>query len=87
MVVVDYDGTLDVDDLPDDFVGNAPVAAAYVPSNPSAPNLIGRPLDEVERYYIAEALKLAGGNREEAAKMLGMGERTLYRKLKEFGIG
>jgi len=29
---------------------------------------------------------LTAGNREEAAKMLGIGERTLYRKIKEFGL-
>jgi len=26
------------------------------------------------------------GNREQAAKMLGIGERTLYRKIKEYGL-
>jgi two-component system, NtrC family, response regulator HydG len=46
--------------------------------------LVGRPLAEVERYYIEQALQLAGGNREEAARMLGIGERTLYRKIKEW---
>jgi two-component system response regulator HydG len=45
---------------------------------------VGRPLSDVERYYIEQALQLAGGNREEAAKMLGIGERTLYRKIKEW---
>ena len=45
-----------------------------------------RPLDEIEKYYIAETLKLTGGNREEASRMLGIGERTLYRKLKEYGL-
>jgi DNA-binding NtrC family response regulator len=30
---------------------------------------------------------MAGGNREEAARMLGIGERTLYRKLKPDGSG
>ena len=44
-------------------------------------HLIGRPLEEVERYYMEKALELTGGNREEAAKMLGIGERTLYRKI------
>ncbi|MCA9095831.1 MAG: hypothetical protein KDA68_20270, partial [Planctomycetaceae bacterium] len=29
---------------------------------------------------------LTGGKREEAATMLGIGERTLYRKIKEFGL-
>jgi two-component system response regulator HydG len=31
-------------------------------------------------------LRLTAGNREEAAKMLGIGERTLYRKIKEYGL-
>jgi two-component system response regulator HydG len=40
----------------------------------------------VERYYIERALELTAGKREEAAKMLGIGERTLYRKIKEYDI-
>jgi two-component system response regulator HydG len=36
--------------------------------------------------FIAETLKVTGGNREEAAEMLGIGERTLYRKIKEYGL-
>jgi two-component system response regulator HydG len=27
-----------------------------------------------------------GGNRQKAAKILGIGERTLYRKLKDYGV-
>jgi two-component system response regulator HydG len=49
--------------------------------------LAGRSLEEVERDLIEANLKLAAGNREQAAKMLGIGERTLYRKLKEYGLG
>ncbi len=49
--------------------------------------LTGRSLEEVEKYFIAETLKLTGGNREETARMLGIGERTLYRKIKEYGLG
>jgi two-component system response regulator HydG len=48
--------------------------------------LIGRPLTEVERYYIEQALQLTEGNREEAAKMLGIGERTLYRSMQEWKL-
>jgi two-component system, NtrC family, response regulator HydG len=47
-------------------------------------NLVGRPLNEVERYYIAQALQLTNGNREEAARMLGIGERTLYRIIQDW---
>jgi two-component system response regulator HydG len=48
--------------------------------------LVGRPLAEVERFYIERALELTEGKREEAATLLGIGERTLYRKIKDFGL-
>jgi len=41
---------------------------------------------DVEKLHIINTLKLAGGNREKAAKILRIGARTLYRKLKEYGI-
>lgn len=43
-------------------------------------------LDEIEKNAIIEALKATGNNRTKAAKMLGIGVRTLYRKIKEYGI-
>ena len=49
-------------------------------------NLVGRPLNEVERYYIEKALEITGGNREEAAKRLGIGERTLYRVIQDWKV-
>jgi two-component system response regulator HydG len=84
MVVVDDDGVLDINDLPDGASLSADPAVEG--AAPAGPGLVGQPLDDVIRYYIAETLKLTGGNREEAAKMLGIGERTLYRKIKEFGL-
>jgi DNA-binding NtrC family response regulator len=42
-----------------------------------------RPLAEVERDYIAAALRASGGNRAKAAARLGIGAATLYRKLKQ----
>jgi two-component system, NtrC family, response regulator HydG len=48
--------------------------------------LIGRPMAEVERFYCEKALELSGGNREEAAKMLGIGERTLYRNIQKWKL-
>jgi two-component system response regulator HydG len=48
--------------------------------------LAGRSMAEVERALIEANLELSEGNREKAAKILGMGERTLYRKLKEYGL-
>ncbi|MBK8179520.1 MAG: sigma-54-dependent Fis family transcriptional regulator [Planctomycetes bacterium] len=48
--------------------------------------LAGRSLAEVERAVIQANLQLADGNREKAARILGIGERTLYRKLKEYEL-
>jgi two-component system response regulator HydG len=48
--------------------------------------LAGRPLAEVERDLIQATLKLTEGNRQKAAKLMGIGERTLYRKLHEYGL-
>ena len=42
-----------------------------------------RSLAEVEREYIEQILKAVGGNRRHAADILGIGERTIYRKIKE----
>jgi two-component system response regulator HydG len=82
MVVLDADGVLGLDDVQDgDVLRKAPAADGKA-AGPS--NLVGRPLTEVERYYIEQALAVTQGNREEAAKLLGIGERTLYRNIQEW---
>ena len=48
--------------------------------------LAGLSLEQLEKRAIRKALGMHDGNREQAAKMLGIGERTLYRKLKEYGL-
>jgi two-component system response regulator HydG len=85
MVVMDADGVLDVDDLTEDLQQAA--SAGRSEGDAGVDSLIGRSLEDVERHYLAETLKLTGGNREESARLLGIGERTLYRKIKEYGIG
>ncbi|MEX0612056.1 MAG: sigma-54 dependent transcriptional regulator [Pirellulales bacterium] len=85
MVVVDYDSVLDMDDLPDELAPtNGEVASATGPDG--LQTLVGKPIAEIEKLFIGETLKATGGNREEAAGMLGIGERTLYRKIKEYGL-
>lgn len=89
MVLLDTDGILDVDDLPEEIapLGSSedePRLPSLIPAG--ADTLVGRSLQDVERYYIQQALELTEGRREDAAKMLGIGERTLYRKIKEYEI-
>ena len=84
MVVVDYDGLLDTDDLPEELAD--PAEPSGEPSITSLAGLVGKPLQEIEQLFIAETLRITAGNREEAAKMLGIGERTLYRKIKEYEL-
>lgn len=44
------------------------------------------PLDEMEQKMIVNALEKFNGNRRLAAKALHISERTLYRKIKEYGL-
>jgi DNA-binding NtrC family response regulator len=55
---------------------------------PPPPNMVqivpGMTMAEIERAAIEQALRESRGNRRRAADMLGIGERTLYRKIKEY---
>jgi two-component system response regulator HydG len=84
MVVVDYDGLLDADDLPEELADRAEPSGDAAADSLAA--LVGKPLDEMEKAFIVQTLQATGGNREEAARLLGIGERTLYRKLKEYKL-
>jgi DNA-binding NtrC family response regulator len=46
----------------------------------------GMTMAAIERGAIEAALRETGGNRRRAAELLGIGERTLYRKLREYDI-
>jgi len=46
----------------------------------------GMTMQELEREAITAVLKEVRGNRRRAAELLGIGERTLYRKIKEYGL-
>ena len=146
MVVMDYDGLLNVDDLPEELDGIVPAeerrlaeAAAMeelrrfqeskalqkknaagdpeagmafsgentseggestgrnssvicLPSGSGNPggtsgdglvSYVGKTMEELELEFLRVTLEHTNGNREEAANLLGISERTLYRKLKD----
>jgi two-component system response regulator HydG len=95
MVVLDTDGSLDLDDLPPELMedGDEKLLAEHPEKTPLSTNitasgndssLLGRTMDEIERWAIEETLKMTAGNREEAARILAIGARTLYRKLDKY---
>jgi len=73
--------TITLDDLP--------AAVRGLPS-PDAPalDLSDVPtLEEAERRLVAAALRRSGGNKNEAARLLGIDRQRLYRKIEKYGLG
>jgi two-component system response regulator HydG len=70
-----------VDDLPEK-VRDHRASRVIVDSEDPADML---PMEEVERRYILRVLEAVGGNKTQAAEVLGFDRKTLYRKLERFG--
>jgi two-component system response regulator HydG len=82
MVVMCDREKLDVQDIPPEIYQRRQLAAgAGTPAG-----LGGVSLNELEKQAIMDTLARTKGNREKAAKILGIGERTLYRKIKEYNL-
>ncbi len=82
MVVMCDRDKLDVQDIPPDIhqVRQLPGQSAQ------EFGLAGVSLNELEKQAILDTLAKTNNNREQAAKILGIGERTLYRKIKEYNL-
>src|SRR5579863_6787866 len=72
---------IEVSDLPANLANVASTATAAGKSPADVPSL-----DQLERHAILRALEETGGDRLRAAKLLGIGKTTIYRKLKEYGL-
>jgi two-component system response regulator HydG len=79
MVVVTRDDVLGEDDLP-------PHVTPGRLALPAPADLSGMSLEQAERALIRATLVECDGNRKEAAKRLGIGERTLYRKINQYKL-
>jgi two-component system response regulator HydG len=82
MVVLAESDKLTVADLPPE-IHTGPAAAG----DAALPSLVGISIQDAEKELIRNTLRMVSGNREQAANILGIGERTLYRKIKEYDIG
>ncbi len=81
-----------LDDLPAQLLSApAPEPRAEVVSpvgeTPAAPAPYDLSLESAEREQIRRALEVASGRRIEAARLLGLSRRTLYRKMEKYGLG
>ncbi|MBI4873952.1 MAG: sigma-54-dependent Fis family transcriptional regulator [Acidobacteria bacterium] len=63
-----------------------PLLSAGVPV-PSAAGDQALSMEELERVAVGRALRVCQGNRTKAASLLGISRDTLYRKIKQFGLG
>ena len=72
--------TITRDDLPSEITGASQVAAERDRA------LAGRPLQEIERDAIRQTLDLCNGKKAEAARRLGISEKTIYNKIKRLGL-
>ncbi len=73
---------INADDLPERIRAYRPSHVVVASDDPS--ELV--PLEEVERRYIQCVMKAVGGNKTLAAQTLGIGRKTLYRKLEQYGV-
>ena len=83
MALGDGEHVIDIRHIPADITAHSDVGAD---SGENGGSLAGTSLEQLEKRAIRQTLRLTGGNREQTAKLLGIGERTLYRKLKEYGL-
>jgi DNA-binding NtrC family response regulator len=82
MVVMCDRDKIDMADIPPEIAQRPQLAAG----SRAAHGLSGLSLNELEKQAIIETLAKTKDNREKAAKILGIGERTLYRKIKEYNL-
>ena len=89
LVVLTPQDEIRVEDLPEEYRGPAGGSAGGAELPLDAVSPIGGEaltMEEIERRAIYAALEKTAGNRTQAAEMLGIGLRTLQRKLKEYRL-
>ena len=80
MVIEAEHPMLNVEDLPEGLRSTTDIVPV------TAPSFTGLSMAEVERLHIINTLRVTDGNREKAARILKISPRTLYRKLREYGL-
>ena len=82
MCVLTSNNVLQVSDIPNDIHGAPSTGTSLAPLTA----FDGLPLSGIEEFMIRHHIERLDGNRSKVAAALGISERTLYRKLREYGI-
>jgi DNA-binding NtrC family response regulator len=77
-VVLSKGTTITLDDLPPNIRGDSGTNSLRLP--------VGASLAEVEKEVIRSTLAREGGNKSRTAEILGIGRKTLHRKIEEYGL-
>ena len=77
-VVMAGSGLVGLDDLPPNVRSSGEERDVRVP--------VGSTLEEAEKILISETLAAQGGNKSRTAEVLGIGRKTLYQKIEEYGL-
>ncbi len=70
--------------LPEEITGSQPMPTAEYPVSSKGGFEEGLALEDIEKVYVLSELDRLGGNKTKAAKSLGIGLKTLYRKLEAY---
>jgi DNA-binding NtrC family response regulator len=77
-VVMTSGSVITLDDLPPTIRGADEVPSIHIP--------VGVTMDVAEKEIILQTLSSCGGNKSKTAEVLGIGRKTLHRKLDEYGL-
>jgi DNA-binding NtrC family response regulator len=88
LVILCRNGAIGVQDLPPEILGGSPFPGPGVDAAPASVESAGARCEmrDIEKGAILNALSQSGGNVVRAASILGLGQATVYRKLKRYGI-
>ena len=77
--------TLGIEDLPAEFSAcRTPAGAAPMPRRPAQGSILATRLDDREAELIEQALAASGNRRADAARLLGISRKTLWKKMKRY---
>lgn len=85
-VALTHNTELGPEDLPGRIAQPRPEPNHGRPPPRAAPSAGLVPLAEVEERHIRQVLEAVGGNKAQAARILGLDRKTLYRKLQRYGL-